>query len=152
MSRQSDNDQVLDSPPFSSLMLFYQERRLSCDFQLINMWKDDRWAPAKRCLTPPRCRSRLHSYHQKGTANMYIPQCTMCCKDTDDSVCSVYFNSTKQSTLLSDGKICGDGICVLGICKVSIVFLYRLSCTMQNLINSLVKCILYNVHCITNNV
>merc|ERR1712070_460602 len=43
--------------------------------------------------------------------------CKLCCKDTDDSVCDVFYNSTKQYTLLSDGKICGNGICVEGVCK-----------------------------------
>ena len=67
----------------------------------------------------------------------HFPQCKLCCKATDDSICKVYFNSTKQSTLLTDGKVCGDGICVQGTCKVN------LQCPIYNTLRSHVQCTMY---------
>ena len=43
-----------------------------------------------------------------------------CCKDSDDSTCEVHYDTSNSYKNLTDGKICGSGICVAGSCDVGV--------------------------------
>jgi len=56
-----------------------------------------------------------------GEKKIIPSECIQCCKDDDASQCKVFFDDalTLKYQNLTDGKLCGNGMCVEGVCKVA---------------------------------